>query len=139
MIIIKSIMKALMAVAFTATLALGPGLAAEPAALDAVLIKLAPPPSGEALPKIPDLGRKLLALRSYLRYGPKIAERWSWTDADIKAFQGSPEQKRLLADIAAVNRAFHGGQSGLRSFMCTPPCAASMNRSPSGTRTSQWG
>src|SRR5262245_24604125 len=65
--------------------------------LDSVLAKLAPPPSGGALIQIPDPGRKLLALRSYVRYGAKIADRWSWTEEQIKVFQGSPGQMALLA------------------------------------------
>jgi len=55
---------------------------------DAVLAKLAPSPSSDALRQIPELGRKLLALRSYVRYGAKIADRWSWTKEQIKAFEG---------------------------------------------------
>ena len=52
---------------------------ADSVSLDAMLTKLAPPPSGEALSQIPDPGRKLLGLRSYVGYGAKIADRWSWT------------------------------------------------------------
>lgn len=94
------------------------GVAAdENGSLDAVLAKLAPPPSGEALAKIPDPGRKLLALRSYLRYGAKIADRWSWTEAQIKAFQGSPEQQALLAAIAAVNEHFKASNPGYEIYV----------------------
>jgi hypothetical protein len=84
----------------------GPARAAEPAPLDAVLTALAPPPSAEALVRIPDPGRKLLALRSYLRSGAELPKRWSWTAEEIKAFEGSPEQKALLAEIDAVKAHF---------------------------------
>jgi hypothetical protein len=53
----------------------GRAVAEDAVSLDAVLAKLAPPPSGEALTQIPDPGRKLLALRSYIRYGATIADR----------------------------------------------------------------
>jgi len=85
--------------------------------LDAVLTTLAPPPSGEALSQIPDPGRKLLALRSYVRYGAKIANRWSWTKEQIKAFEGSPEQQALLAEIAAVNKHFRAANPGYELYV----------------------
>lgn len=96
---------------------LGKAVAEEPASLDMMLAKIAPPISMQALEKIPEPGRKLLALRSYLRYGAKIADRWSWTDAEIKAFQGSPEQKALLADIAAVNDHFKAANPGFEIYV----------------------
>jgi hypothetical protein len=85
--------------------------------LDAVLAEIAPPPSDQALVKIPDPGRKLLALRSYVRSGAKIADRWSWTEEQIKAFQGSPEQKALLAAIAAVNEHFKAANPGYEIYV----------------------
>lgn len=94
-----------------------PAVAAETTQLDAVLIKLAPPPSEEALAQIPDPGRKLLALRSYLRSGPAIASRWSWTAAEVKAFEGSPEQKALLAEIDAVKAHFKANNPGYEIYV----------------------
>lgn len=81
------------------------------------LLALAPPPSGEALAKIADPGRKLLALRSYLRAGPALAERWSWSDAEIKAFEGSPQQKALLAEIDAVKAHFRTANPGFEIYV----------------------
>jgi hypothetical protein len=92
-------------------------VAEDAVSLDAVLGKLAPPPSGEALTQIPDLGRKLLALRSYIRYGAKIADRWSWTKEQIKAFEGSPEQLALLVEIAAVNEHFKAANPGYEIYI----------------------
>ena len=89
-----------------------PGRAAETATLDAVLTALAPPPSAEALAQIPDPGRKLLALRSYLRAGADLATRWSWTTEEIKAFEGSPGQTALLAEIDAVKAHFKAANPG---------------------------
>ena len=85
--------------------------------LDALAAALAPPPSGEALSEIPDPGRKLLALRSYLRFGKGLAERWSWTEAEVKAFDGSPEQKALLAEIAAVKAQFKTANPGFEVYV----------------------
>jgi hypothetical protein len=83
-----------------------PAKAADGDPLDVLVAALAPPPANEALSAIDDPGRKLLALRSYIRAGSKLAERWSWTDAEIKAFEGSPEQQALLAAVAAVSAHF---------------------------------
>lgn len=106
------------ALAMLALLVVGlAGKAVAAVSLDAVLAKLAPPPSGEALTEIPDPGRKLLALRSYLRYSPKIADRWSWTREQIKAFEGSPEQQALLAEIAAVNKHFKAANPGYEIYV----------------------
>ncbi len=94
-----------------------PGRAAETVALDAVLMALAPPPSAEALVQIPDPGRKLLALRSYLRSGAELTKRWSWTAEEIKAFEGSPEQKALLAEIDAVKAHFKAANPGYEIYV----------------------
>ena len=93
------------------------GAEADDATLGPMLGQLAPPPSEEALDRIPDLGRRLLALRSYLRFGPKIAARWSWTEAEIAAFQGSAEQQALLAEIAAVNQNFMKANPGYKLYV----------------------
>ncbi|WP_421696247.1 hypothetical protein [Aestuariivirga sp.] len=85
--------------------------------LHSMLLKLAPPPSEQALEHIPDTGRKLLALRSYLRFGSKIAERWSWTEAEIAAFQDSQEQRSLLAEIEAVNQHFMAANPGYKLYV----------------------
>ncbi len=106
----------ILAIALVLTLP-APAHAGETAALDDMLVKLAPPPSGEALVQIPDLGRRLLALRSYVRYGDRIGERWSWTDAQIEAFKSSPERQALLAEIAAVNAHFKAANPGYEIYV----------------------
>ena len=85
----------------------------------AFLEKLAPPPANEALAQIPDTGRKLLALRSYVRAGSTLAERWSWTEEEIKAFQGSDEQLALLAEVAAVSAHFAEANPGYEIYANT--------------------
>jgi hypothetical protein len=61
--------------------------------------ELVPPPAKQALADIPDLGRKLLALRIYLRDRSRLAQRWSWTNEQIKAFQASAGQNALLDEV----------------------------------------
>jgi len=51
-------------------------------------------------------GRRLLALRSYLRSREHLAERWSWTQDQITAFEGSPEHRALQAEVERVREAF---------------------------------
>jgi hypothetical protein len=92
-------------------------LAAGTVTLDAAIMQIAPPPSEEALARIPDPGRKLLALRSYVRSGPEIAKRWSWTAEEIKAFEGSPAQKALLAEIDAVKAHFKANNPGYEVYV----------------------
>jgi hypothetical protein len=94
------------------SLAGSPTRAAEVDPLAEFVAKLAPPPANEALSAIEDPGRKLLALRSYVRAGSRLAERWSWTDAEIKAFEGSAEQQALLNAVAAVAAHFTDANPG---------------------------
>ena len=102
---------------FMVAIAGGPSRASDATAFETALMKMAPPPSAEALAQIPDPGRKLLALRSYLRSGPKIAERWSWTADEIKAFEGTTEQKALLAEIDAVKQHFKAANPGYEIYV----------------------
>ena len=51
-------------------------------------------------------GRRLLALRSYLRGREHLAERWSWTQDQITAFEGSPEHRALQDEVERVREAF---------------------------------
>jgi hypothetical protein len=53
----------------------------------------------QTLTQLDGTGRRLLALRSYLRSAPHLAERWSWTQEQIDAFEGSPEQLDLQQEI----------------------------------------
>ncbi len=64
------------------------------------------PRAAAVVPRIDGVGRQLLALRSYLRAGPGLAERWNWSDTEIAAWQGSEAQAALDAAIARVRAAF---------------------------------
>ena len=62
-------------------------------------------------------GRQLLALRSYLRSGPQLAERWSWTQEQIEAFEGSPEQRDLAREIDRIRTAFVTANPGFELYV----------------------
>ncbi|MGB3502663.1 MAG: hypothetical protein WBA44_13645 [Mesorhizobium sp.] len=64
------------------------------------------PRAREVLTQIPDNGRKLLALRSYLRSHGSINKRWSWTQAEIDAYLKSDPYVTAMAAVAAVIKAF---------------------------------
>lgn len=65
-----------------------------------------------AVERIEGDGRKLLALRSYLRSSAHLAERWSWTAEQIAAYQQGPEYAALQAEIERVRAAFAGANPG---------------------------
>lgn len=104
--VFQGILLAAASIILPASIMLSTNLAAQHTSIDKILAQLAPPPADEALDQIPDLGRKLLALRSYLRAGSCLKERWSWSEQEIKAFQGSVEQSSLLDEVAAVSAHF---------------------------------
>lgn len=108
--IMRTRASALLLVLAAGLAAVSPAAAADDAL--AVAVALAPPPSSEALARIPDDGRRLLALRSYLRAGSGLAARWSWSAEEIRAFEGSDAHKTLLSAIAAVNDHFAAANPG---------------------------
>ncbi len=93
-----------------ALLAIPAGAGAEteqrlPAYLAAVTAEL-PELVRPALTRIDGDGRKLLAARGYLRGGSGIATRWSWSDEQIVAYQGSDEYRAALAEIDKIKARF---------------------------------
>ena len=68
-------------------------------------------PARKALDRIPDQGRKLLALRSYLR-ARSLEARWSWTREEIDAYLKSDQYVSAMAAVAAVTRAFELKNAG---------------------------
>jgi hypothetical protein len=64
------------------------------------------PRVADALARIDGTGRRLLALRSYVRGRAHLAERWSWSSEQIAAYEGSPEHGELLQEIERVRAAF---------------------------------
>ncbi len=71
----------------------------------------------EALARIAGTGRQLLALRSYVRSASHLAERWSWTQEQIEAFEGSPEQRELQLEIGRVRTSFVAANPGYELYV----------------------
>jgi hypothetical protein len=84
-------------------------LAALRAGLDARVI--------ETLAAIDGTGRQLLAMRSYVRSASSLEERWSWNDAQIAAYAGSPEKLRLDDALARVRCSFESANPGHTLFV----------------------
>jgi hypothetical protein len=91
---------------------------AEPAPVDAVAVLIAAeaarhdPRVGDALDRIDGTGRRLLALRSYLRAGAGLSGRWSWSSEQIAAYEASPEGRELREAIRRVQEAFAHANPG---------------------------
>lgn len=62
--------------------------------------------------------RQALALRSYLRAG-NLDARWSWTDAEIEAYQDSPAHERAMAALARVQARFAETHPGYTLYVNT--------------------
>jgi hypothetical protein len=75
------------------------------------------PRVAQALAQLDGTGRQLLALRSYLRSAPRLADRWSWNQAQIEAFEGSPEQRDLQQEIDRVRTAFVAANPGFELYV----------------------
>ena len=71
------------------------------------------------LAHIPEDERRLLALRAYLRAGPSLRARWSWTDDEIRRYRQSQEYVRLLADLNGVRSAFERANPGFSLYANT--------------------
>jgi len=70
------------------------------------------PHVADALARIDGAGRRLLALRSYLRSSTHLAERWSWTQEQMTAYQQSSEHHELQEAIDRVNASFMSANPG---------------------------
>lgn len=70
------------------------------------------PRAANALARVDGTGRQLLAARAYLRAGPDLAGRWSWSEPEIEAWRGSPGQAALDAAVARVRAAFEAANPG---------------------------
>lgn len=78
----------------------------------AAIRDLLDPRAAGAIAQIEGTGRQLLAARSYLRAGRDLAERWSWSNAEIVAWRDSPAQIALDAAVARVRAAFESANPG---------------------------
>lgn len=71
------------------------------------------------LAQIPQLDRRLLALRAYVRAGPNVASRWSWTHDEIRSYERSGEYRRLIEELTAVRAEFERQNPGYTLFANT--------------------
>jgi len=78
----------------------------DPAAMLELIATQQDPRVASALARIAGTDRRLLALRAYLRAGPDIAQRWSWTGSEIHAYRKSAEYGAVQAEIERVRTAF---------------------------------
>jgi hypothetical protein len=88
-----------------------PAFAAADDYLLAVTHDLAPA-AKDALERIEGKPRQLLAARGYLRADHHLILRWSWSAAEIRAYESSQEYRELLAEIAAVRARFETANPG---------------------------
>lgn len=66
----------------------------------------------EALGRIPEEARRLLALRGYLRAGGDAMSRWAWSRERIESYEKSPEYSAALAEVDKVRREFESSNPG---------------------------
>ena len=66
----------------------------------------------DALALIQGSGRRLLALRAYLRAGDSLARRWSGTQAQLALYPATPEGKAAMADLDVILGVFSAANPG---------------------------
>ncbi len=112
------------AAAVLLTLAAGAAMSAEaPCATDAavrrqlaLLAQQQSEPVAQAVERIEGTGRQLLALRSYARTQRSIADRWSWTQAQIDAYLDSDEYRYLQLEIDRISARFAADNPGFTLY-----------------------
>ncbi|HEX2493092.1 MAG TPA: hypothetical protein VHK24_04900, partial [Steroidobacter sp.] len=77
------------------------------------------PQARDVLLRIRQTPRRLLALRAYLRAVNNLAERWSWSDAQVEAFMRSEEYSSLAAEIERVRETFEQRNPGYTLYANT--------------------
>jgi hypothetical protein len=90
-----------------------PGLTAAAAVVSARL----DPRVAPTMALIPDTGRRILALRSYLRAGATLPARWSWSDQEIQAFEHSQEFRDAEGELDRVVAAFATAYPGYTLYI----------------------
>jgi len=68
--------------------------------------------AAEALAKIDDVGRRLLALRGYLRSERSLAGKWSWSADQIERYKKSTEYREAIAEVENVRKKFEALNPG---------------------------
>ncbi len=96
--------------------------AASAAPVDEYLLAVAhdlPAAVKETLQRIEGTPRQLLAVRGYLRTGPHLSSRWSWSTDEIRGYEAGQEYRDLLAEIAAVRARFEAQNPGYSLYANT--------------------
>jgi hypothetical protein len=70
------------------------------------------PEERDALGRVPDTARRLLALRGYLRAGGDAMSRWAWSRERIESYEKSAEYAAALAEVEKVRREFEAANPG---------------------------
>ena len=70
------------------------------------------PEQGEALGRVEDGPRRLLALRGYLRAGHDVGSRWAWSQARVESYERSAEYAAALAEVEKVRKEFEASNPG---------------------------
>jgi hypothetical protein len=60
----------------------------------------------EAVEKIDGTGRRLLAVRGYLRSARILDSRWSWSEEEVKRYKASGEYRQVVAEIEKIKKKF---------------------------------
>lgn len=101
--------------------AAGPARASS-AAVDEYLLAVThdlSPVAKEALQRVGDPPRRLLAVRGYIRADRQLTARWSWSAQEIRAYEASAEYRELLAAIDAVRARFEAQNPGYSLYANT--------------------
>jgi hypothetical protein len=101
--------------------AAGPALASS-ASLNEYLLAVThdlSPAAKEALQRVGDPPRQLLAVRGYIRAGQQLTAHWSWSAQEIRAYEASEEYRELLAEIDAVRDRFEAQNPGYSLYANT--------------------
>ena len=83
------------------------------AACHAAAVEALPEITRPGLVQIDGMDRQLLAMTSYLRTR-NLAPRWSWNEAEIAKYEGSPERQTALSEISKVQAQFAESNPGFR-------------------------
>jgi hypothetical protein len=97
----------------------GPSLAAS-ASVQEYLLAVThdlPPSAKDAVQRIGEQPRQLLAVRGYIRAGQQFQSRWSWSAVEIRAYQESDEYRELRTEIDTVRTRFEKQNPGYSLYV----------------------
>src|SRR5262249_12202066 len=73
----------------------------------------------EAVQRVEESPRQLLAVRGYLRAGQHLDSRWSWSADEVRRYEAGEEYRVLLAEIDAVRQRFEARNPGYSLYANT--------------------